>query len=229
MKDTQLLQVQAYDYLINMIKKGELQSGEIYSLNQLSKKAGVSKTPFRDAVLRLEQERYIDIYPSKGFALHTMTKDDIIETYQIRHAIEVYCFKQLSTELNTPRSQEYFEKLSKKVALQKEIAETTHSSEDFGRKDYEFHRSVVQFVGNKSMLEIYRRFMYRIFWLNVTSFSRKGRMDETYTEHENLLNMIKKQDFQGLEDLIRHHLTVAQDINLELLQNTDAGNNHIIF
>ena len=71
MKEPQFLQAQAYDYLIDLIKKGELQTGEIYSLNQMAKNAGVSRTPFRDAVLRLEQERYIDIYPSKGFALHT--------------------------------------------------------------------------------------------------------------------------------------------------------------
>ena len=66
MKEPQLLQTKAYDYLINLIKKGELETDKIYSLNQLAKEAGFSKTPFRDAVLRLEQERYIDILPSRG-------------------------------------------------------------------------------------------------------------------------------------------------------------------
>ena len=144
----------------------------------LAKEAGFSKTPFRDAVLRLEQERYIDILPSRGFTLHKMSKEDIIETYQMRNAIEIYCSKQLALHLDTPRGQEYFNKLSTKIELQKEIRNTTHSEEDFGRKDYEFHRSIVQYVDNESMLEIYRRFMYRIFWLTVTSFSQKGRMDE---------------------------------------------------
>lgn len=217
MKETQLLQVQAYDYLINLIKNGELQSGEIYSLNQMAKQAGVSRTPFRDAVLRLEQERYIDILPSKGFALHTMTIEDIIETYQIRDAIETYCFKHLAAHLDTPRGEEYFHKLSTKVKKQKEIFYTTHSYEDFARKDYEFHRSTVQYVGNESMLEIYRRFMYRIFWLNVSSFSREGRMDDTITEHTALLEKIEQCDIRGLEELIKHHLYTAQEINLQLL------------
>lgn len=222
MKDSQMLQAQAYDYLIEMIKNGKLENGKIYSINKLAQESGVSKTPFRDAVLRLEQERYIDIYPSKGFALHTMTQEDIIETYQIRNAIEIYCFKHLSEHLDTPRGKEYFEKLQKKVILQKKIANTSHSSEDFARKDYEFHRSVVQYVGNSSMLEIYRRFMYRIFWLNVTSFTKDGRMDDTIIEHENLLTMIKKQDYSSLETLINHHLLIAQDINLDLLKNNNS-------
>lgn len=218
MKDTQLLQVQAYDYLIDLIKKGELEFGKIYSLNKMAQKSGFSRTPFRDAVLCLEQERYVDIFPSKGFALHSMTEEDILETYQLRSAIEVYCIKQLTRNLETPRGQEYFLKLSGKIADQQEIIQTTHSNEDFGRKDYEFHRSIVQYTANESMLEIYRRFMYRIFWLNVTSFSKEGRMADTIMEHRDFLEMMKNQDFHGLEQLTEHHLNVAQDINLQLLK-----------
>lgn len=218
MKETQLLQSKAYDYLIDMIKRGILLEGKVYSLNQMSKEAGVSRTPFRDAVLRLEQERYIDIIPSKGFMLHQMTAEDIVETYQLRNAIEIYCFKQLSLHLDTERGQEYYKKLSSKVEKQKEIMETTQSPEDFGRKDYEFHRSIVQYVGNASMLDIYRRFMYRIFWLNVTSFSREGRMADTIKEHATILQMSREKDLHGLETLINHHLHIAQDINLQLLQ-----------
>ena len=219
MKEPLFLQTQAYDYLIAQIKDGKLRPDTIYSLNQMAKEIGVSRTPLRDAVLRLEQERYVDILPSKGFVLHKMTKEDIIETYQLRHAIELYCFKQLSMGLETPRGQEYFNKLSNKVALQKEIATTTRCTEDYGRKDYEFHRSVVQYVGNESMLDIYRRFMYRIFWLNVTSFSQEGRMDDTMTEHEQILSFIQNHDMESLEKLMEHHLTIAQEINLNILDN----------
>lgn len=218
MKATQLLQIQAYDYLIEMIKKGELKSGEIYSLNQMASKLGISKTPLRDAVLRLEQERYIDLFPSRGFMLHQMTSEDIIETYQIRHAIELFCSKQLTRGLDTQTGQAYFSKLQSKIERQKEIINTTHSSEDFGRSDYEFHRSIVQYVGNKSMLEIYRSFMYRIFWLNVTSFQREGRMEETVEEHSSMLHCIQSKNIASLEKLFDHHLSVAQNINLELVK-----------
>lgn len=218
MKEMQSLQGQAYEYLIEMIKDGELEAGKIYSLNQMAKRAGVSRTPFRDAVLRLEQERYLDILPSKGFTLHRMTKEDIHETYQIRNAIESYCFKQLSLHLNTPRGKEYFQKMSNKVVMQKEIFRSTASSEEFGRKDYEFHRSLVQYLGNESMLEIYRSFMYRIFWLNVTSFSKEGRMEDTIKEHDEMLETVKKGELGKLEGLMERHLRIAQEINLQLLE-----------
>lgn len=218
MKETQMLQSIAYDHLIGLIKDGKLTEGEYYSLNKMAREAGVSRTPFRDAVLRLEQERYIDIFPSKGFTLHKMTQDDIIETYQLRFALETYCFKELSVHLDTERGQEYYTKLSGKVSSQEGIIATSHNNEDFARKDYEFHRSVVQFVGNASMLEIYRRFMYRIFWQTATSFLQEGRMEETVKEHQQILWMVKEQKLSELEELIKYHLDIAQKINLKLIK-----------
>ena len=217
MKDTQMLQSKAYDHLIGLIKDGKLIEGEYYSLNKMAEEAGVSRTPFRDAVLRLEQERYIDIFPSKGFTLHKMTEEDILETYQLRYALETYCFKQLSIHLDTERGQQYFKKLSGKVLNQHEIIATNHNNEDFARRDYEFHRSVVQFVGNESMLEIYRRFMYRIFWQTTLSFLQKGRMEDTVKEHQAILDYVKEHRFQELEELIGDHLHIAQEINLKII------------
>ena len=96
MKETQLLQSKAYDHLIGLIKDGKLKEGEYYSLNKMAQEAGVSRTPFRDAVLRLEQERYIDIFPSKGFTLHKMTAEDILEnpTYVILNLARVLAFRK---------------------------------------------------------------------------------------------------------------------------------------
>ncbi len=217
MKAAQLLQDQAYDYLIESIKKGELSYDKIYSLNQMSKEIGISKTPLRDAVMRLAQERYIDVLPSKGFVLHKMTKEDMEETYQIRNAIESFCLKQLSRNVTTERGKQYYAKLKGKVESQQEIISTSKNLEDFGRKDYEFHRSIVQYVGNETMLEMYRSFMYRIFWLNISSFSKKGRMEDTLKEHQEILRLIKEGDLAGLEALLEAHLNIPKEINMELL------------
>ena len=59
--------------------------------------------------------------------------------------------------------------------------------------------------------------MYRIFWLNVTSFSQEGRMDDTMAEHIRILELVQSHDMNSLEKLMEHHLTIAQDINLNLL------------
>ena len=111
MKENRMLQDQAYNYLIDMIKQGDLEKDKIYSINKMAEDFGISRTPLRDAVMRLDQERYIDVMPSKGFRLHKMEASDIEETYQIRSAIESYCMKQLARNVSTERGYEYYYKL----------------------------------------------------------------------------------------------------------------------
>ena len=217
MRGPLMLQDKAYTYLIDKIKNGDLEADRIYSLNQMAKEIGISRTPLRDAVMKLAQERYIDVLPSKGFVLHKMTSEDMVETYQIRNAIESFCLKQLSRNINTERGQQYFNKITGKVDSMKEILSTSRSTEDFGRKDYEFHRSIVQYVGNETMLEMYRSFMYRIFWLNVSSFTREGRMEDTLSEHELMLRLIHDGDTAAIDTLLEHHLRIPMEINQELL------------
>ena len=217
MKGPQMLQDKAYNYLIDRIKNGNLEADRIYSLNQMAKEFGISRTPLRDAVMKLAQERYIDVLPSKGFVLHKMTSEDMVETYQIRNAIESFCLKQLSRNIDTERGRQYFDKITGKVNIMREILSTNRSAEDFGRKDYEFHRSIVQYVGNETMLEMYRSFMYRIFWLNVSSFTREGRMEDTLKEHEQMLKLIHDGNTAAIETLLEHHLRIPMEINQELL------------
>ena len=217
MKSPQMLQDKAYNYLIDQIKNGDLEADRIYSLNQMAKEIGISRTPLRDAVMKLAQERYIDVLPSKGFVLHKMTSEDMVETYQIRNAIESFCLKQLSRNIDTERGRQYFDKITGKVNIMREILSTNRSAEDFGRKDYEFHRSIVQYVGNETMLEMYRSFMYRIFWLNVSSFTREGRMEDTLKEHEQMLKLIHDGNTAAIETLLEHHLRIPMEINQELL------------
>lgn len=81
------LNEQAYEHLSTMIIENQLSYQKIYSETKLSKEIGISRTPFRDAVHRLAQEGYIDIIPSKGFRLHQLSEQDVMDTFQIRSAL----------------------------------------------------------------------------------------------------------------------------------------------
>ena len=74
-------------------------SGGRFVGKRLAKELGISRTPFRDAIHRLAQEGYIDIIPSKGFRLHQITERDVIETFQIRTALETYCTMQIARDV----------------------------------------------------------------------------------------------------------------------------------
>ena len=65
---------------------------------------GISRTPVRDAIQRLAQEKYIDVIPSKGFCIHEMPEQDLIEKYRIRYAFERFCTVQLARNKDTEKA-----------------------------------------------------------------------------------------------------------------------------
>ena len=108
----------------------------------------------------------------------------------------------LDGQQDTEDGQFFLHKLEKKVKAQATIINGDRNAEAFARKDYEFHRSMIQSLHNESMLAIYRNFMYRIFWLNVMSFKQPGRIDDTLTEHQQILKMVYDCDLEALAALL---------------------------
>ena len=98
------LNEQAFEYLKKLIADNVLHPDTIYSETKLSKELGISRTPLRDAIHRLVQERYIDIIPSKGFCLHKLSAKDVWDTFQLRSAIECYCTVEISKQSESEKA-----------------------------------------------------------------------------------------------------------------------------
>ena len=96
MNQKKALHVLAYEHIKNMVLEGKMEYGEIYSETKIAKEIGISRTPVRDAIQYLSQEKYIDILPNKGFCLHKMGIQDFVDTNQIRTAIEGYCGREIA-------------------------------------------------------------------------------------------------------------------------------------
>ena len=91
MSDYKTLNIIAYEHLRNMIYAGELEFNRVYSETKLASQLSISRTPIRDALNRLSQERYIDIIPNRGFTLHIPTREDAAAAYHLRLMTESYC------------------------------------------------------------------------------------------------------------------------------------------
>ena len=103
-----LLQEEAYAHIKEQILTGALQEDQIYSETRIAAMIGISRTPVKDALVRLNQERLVDILPSRGFRLHRMSEDDIWDTYQVRTAVEGFCVVHLAHRKDTPEGQAAF-------------------------------------------------------------------------------------------------------------------------
>lgn len=211
------LNEQAYQHLQNLIITGQFAYNQIYSETKLAKELGISRTPFRDAVHRLAQEGYIDIIPSKGFMLHQLTRKDVVETFQIRSALECYCTLQLAKNYNSEQTRKIFHELHWLMKMQKKCLDTSQSISEFRKYDFEFHTMIIQSLNNEQFVSTFGTYMYRMQKLAEHSLSHPGRMHDTYHEHMAILETMETGNTKDIYDVTLRHMIIPQTINLEEL------------
>lgn len=212
------LNEQAYDHLQKLITDGQLSYHEIYSETKLAKELGISRTPFRDAIHRLAQEGYIDIIPSKGFRLHQITEQDVIETFQVRTALETYCTMQIAKDVkeeNNVSLRPFFKELEWLMENMKEIMEGDQEIDEFCEYDFRFHRKIIDYLGNEQFSSVFASFLYRMKRLARLSLQHKGRMEQTLEEHQAILDAMKNGDTEHIYEITMVHMDRPRGINLE--------------
>lgn len=86
--NSESLRNSVYDYLRSEMDKGNLLPGALINLNQMSERLQVSKTPLRDAMIRLEAEGFVSIHPRSGVVINQLELEDIRYLYEVMAAIE---------------------------------------------------------------------------------------------------------------------------------------------
>ena len=212
------LNEQAYDHLQKLITDGQLSYHEIYSETKLAKELGISRTPFRDAIHRLAQEGYIDIIPSKGFRLHQITERDVIETFQIRTALETYCTMQIARDVkekNNANLRPFFKELDWLMKNMKEVMENDQGIDEFCEYDFRFHRKIIDYLENEQFSAVFASFLYRMKRLAKLSLQHDGRMAQTVEEHQAILDAMKNGDTEHIYEITLVHMDRPRGINLE--------------
>lgn len=217
MRTPKPLQIAAYDYIKEQILSDRFKYNKIYSETQVSKEIGISRTPVRDAIQKLAHERYIDIIPSKGFCIHQLNEQDVIETYQIRSALEGYCAYQVALSPDLPDHKKLFVTLEN---YQQKLAEIHHSTCDiheFVEHDINFHCEIVASLNSDAMNSTFSNYIYQIKRLASLSLPHEGRMRETIEEHQAILDAMRSGNVDTIYGISLKHLEKPQNINLQEL------------
>ncbi len=207
------LQVQAYEHIKNMILDGTLEYEAIYSETKIAKEIGISRTPMRDAIQYLSQERYIDIIPNKGFRLHRMSMEDFTQTYQIRTAIEGYCARQLAMNVEEIEAQKVIAFLE--VYLRKQKLEIDGSVEEYLEADTGFHKALVDYTNNQELMKLFDSYIYRMRNMALHSLSHEGRRKSAYEEHLAIYEEVKKGNSIGAYEKIIIHMENPKNISVD--------------
>ena len=217
MAEFKSLQETAYNYIRNKVLTGQLQPGVLYSETKAAAEINISRTPMKDALVRLSQDQLIDIIPSKGFRLHSMTPEDIWATYQARTAVEGFCALTLAQERNTARGKAALRRMKQSMEAMAEVGSCCDGCSEFLACDMEFHRVLAEFPRNEELSSLFESLHHRVSLIAQGSLSQPGRLQEALREHWDIYNAIvdsgEGPQIQPYMAVLRH-MEASRDIVL---------------
>lgn len=206
------LQLEAYNYIKNLILTHQLDANTLYSETKLSKELGISRTPMREALQCLSQDGYITVIPSKGFRIRQLSQKCMKETIQIRCAIEGFCTQCLANEYNTSKGQQTIERLGEILKKQKESLSANDDYESFINYDHEFHLVLVNYIENEEINHMFQRLMYLIRLTTQSALEVEGRSIGTVDEHAEYYEKLKTGDGNEAYRILISHLMMPLNI-----------------
>ena len=206
------LQLEAYNYIKNLILTHQLDVNTLYSETKLSKELGISRTPMREALQCLSQDGYITVIPSKGFRIRQLSQKDMRETIQIRCAIEGFCTQCLAKEYQTAKGQNTIQKLGEILKHQKEALALDDNYESFINYDHEFHLLLVNYIENEEINHMFQKLMYLIRLTTQSALEVEGRINGTIDEHSEYFENLKTGNGNEAYRILIDHLMMPLNI-----------------
>lgn len=194
------------------IVAGILQPGERLMEIQLAEELGVSRTPVREAIRKLELEGFVVMVPRRGTYVADLSIKDINEVYEIRTSLDV-----LAAGLAAERITE--EELEQMERLLVEIGEYM-DKEDIERiveVDTKFHDILYRASRNDRLVGIIFNLREQFTRFRTVSIAYPGRQKNTLEEHRKLLEAIAQRNVDMAQQLAREHMENAEQATLHSL------------
>jgi len=192
----------AYENLKEGILNGKLVAGQIYSELELARRLGISRTPVREALLRLAAENLIVFRARKGMSINYFSKEDIENLFELREAIEERAVNKITGNL----AKEQIQKLREILLEQEECARNDYDEGLFLEADKKFHLFLIEASGNRFMVQTYNNIRDYITIPAREALMKKGRANEVIQEHRAIVKALSEGNVAKVRETVKKHL-----------------------
>jgi len=192
------LKDQVYDYIRGQMKSGKLKPGDSIDMKATSQMLGVSITPLRDALIRLEMEGFVKILPRRGVIVNELTVQDIQDFYRILGALESTAIIAAGDFLDDSDIQ--------KMQNLNDEMEKALGRDDFNtyyEKNLQFHDVFLILSGNTLLHEMVATLKKRLYDFPRRSGYVKEWEESSVGEHAQLLVFLKQKKYLEAANYIR--------------------------
>ena len=188
-----------YGYLREQMQTGELKQGDGINMDKTARMLGVSKTPLREALIKLEAEGFVRIIPWRGVIVSELTLQDFRDCYQVIGALE--CSALLSAYPLLKKTG-----VSRMAALNTEMRDAIQAGDFDGyyEKNIDFHKTYLDLAGNPTLSETVDVLKKKLYEFSRPKAFLKEWEEVSMTEHDRLVELLQDGQPRKAAEFLRN-------------------------
>ncbi|MGO4890236.1 GntR family transcriptional regulator [Anaerobacillus sp. MEB173] len=205
---------QVYKELKEAVISGKINPGDFLQERGIAEELGVSRTPVREALKKLEYEGWVETIPWKGVIVKDIELQDVIEVFQCRYANERYVVELVTEKIEDKHVEDLVVIHEKMKALQ------SVDRVAFINEDREFHMYLAKLTNNNRLINFLDYLSDQIIRLGIRAVENKERVAETLEEHEAILQALQERSVEKAVKAIEEHIENSQKVLLSIIEKT---------
>lgn len=190
----------------DMILCFELHPGARFTETELADRFGVSRTPIREALLRLEAEHYLTIRAKQGCFVREIDIADFMQRYQVRIELEMLSLQLACLHMPDQELQSLADDWD--PAVQKG---RSAKPDLMLEREEAFHLALAAGGGNRSLYEYIKDINDHIRIVRRLDFTSADRIVSTYEEHHRIATLLLRRDLKGAQRVMRDHISRSME------------------
>lgn len=221
------LKDRVYQYLRKAIIDGDFEIGTALRELDLSSLLGVSKTPVREAFVRLQSERFVELIPYRGAVVAGYSRQDLREIYEVRELVEGRCAARaaLSDDDELRRALQHNVRETRKAvktAKSGKSGDVISKDADVITLFEDFDRLLYAQSNNKWITDIIADLEGHQRRVGRPTAAIPGRIQRSAKEHEQICDAIVRRDPTAAETLMRSHVLSVMNDQLESFVDAES-------
>ena len=203
-----------FNTLRRAILRGELKPGERLMEIQLANKLGVSRTPIREAIRKLELEGLVLMIPRKGAEVAEITEKNLRDVLEVRCALEELAVQLACDRIDRDRLRE----LHAAAAHFRDVLGNADITE-LGEADEAFHDVIFQATGNNRLIQLLNNLREQMYRYRIEYLKKKECYPQLLEEHAQIMRAIEEQDKEKATKITMQHINNQVDTVVDTLRH----------
>lgn len=214
--DENRLPQRAYEIIRHAIRNLVLPPGRTILEREVAEILDMSRTPVREALVRLENDEALQLIPRRGFYVEPIEKNDLSDIYQLSATLDGLAIELAALQMD----EEAVNKLGALVDKQQEALNNEEFSK-WAKLDDEFHSEIVKCSTNESLNKVIGIYSDKLYKARLYTINHRPSPDMSIVEHRAMIACLRAKDAKAAKVLMESHRRRAQ---IEILNALDEIN-----